>query len=87
MIVSTEAIGNKTIAIGAYPKSSKQPQEVPNFFEMGGEEKVAKMKDFQIVVGKKDEGKKQLGPKRSSNKDRHTKVDGRGSRIQRLITG
>ncbi|KAK9158330.1 hypothetical protein Scep_004904 [Stephania cephalantha] len=68
------------------PKSSKQPQEVPIFLEMGGESKITKMKDFQIVLGGKDEGKKQLGLKRSSNKDRHTKVNRRGRRIQRFIT-
>ena len=58
----------------AVPTISIRPPQ-PNMAEN-------KKSDLQALTTKRDDGKKQLVPKRSSTKDRHKKVDGRGRRIR-----
>lgn len=58
----------------AVPTISTRPPQ-PNMAEN-------KKSGLQDLTTKRDEGKKQLVPKRTSTKDRHKKVDGRGRRIR-----
>ncbi|KAK8607337.1 hypothetical protein V6N13_053078 [Hibiscus sabdariffa] len=68
-------------------KGSKQlPHEVTSFLQQKpqsmSDNKAAEIQDSHTVIEDKEGKKQKLAPKRSSKKDRHTKVEGRGRRIR-----